>query len=88
MTAGAKSSLRLCGPCVKFREMWMWSAGVTATRNRIFFLIYVVLIAIGVLAAYDWLELGKQGAAFKAGTLLVPFGLWMLWVDFIALDCK
>ena len=68
--------------------MWMRSTGTTAARNRVFFIIYVVIIAIGIFAAYEWLALGEQPIVFEAGTVLTPFGLWMIWIDFIALDCR
>jgi hypothetical protein len=53
-------------------------------RKLITLIFYVALIGIGSWAAYEWLVLGGQGIAFKAGAFLAAFGLYLVWIDFFA----
>jgi hypothetical protein len=57
-------------------------------RKAMFLIIYLAMIAIGLWAAFEWLVLGVQGTLSKAGALLAAFGLWMLWIDFVAVSCE
>jgi CDP-diglyceride synthetase len=66
----------------------MRDAGETAPRKRAFFLTYLAMIAVGSWATYEWLALAGEGILSKAGPLLAAFGLWMIWIDFIAINCE
>jgi hypothetical protein len=68
--------------------MWIRGAGETAPRKRAFFLIYLAMIAVGSWATYEGLTFGLELIPLKAGPPLAAFGLWMVWIDFIAIDCK
>lgn len=53
-------------------------------RRAITLIFYLLLVAIGCWAIYEWLILGARGILFKAGGFVALFGMYLLWIDFLS----
>jgi branched-subunit amino acid ABC-type transport system permease component len=53
-------------------------------RRMITLGVYVLMIALGVWLAYEWLIRGSRGIIFMAGGFLAVFGGYLLWADFLS----
>ena len=52
-------------------------------RKFIVLALYLVMIAAGTWAMYDWL-LGGHGVLLAGGASLAAFGVYLLWMDFLS----
>jgi hypothetical protein len=46
--------------------------------------VYLVMIGVGLWAAYDWVMFGGRGILLRASSFLAIFGAYLLWIDFIS----
>ncbi len=53
-------------------------------RRWIALAFYLVLIAGGGWAAFEWLVYGGRGIALKLCAFPALFGLYLLWADFLS----
>lgn len=53
-------------------------------RKFILLLIYLLMIAAGSWAMYDWIVLGGRGRLVMGVSLLAALGLYLLWIDFLS----
>jgi hypothetical protein len=47
-------------------------------------IVYLLMVVAGSWAAYEWLVLGGKGITAKAGCFLLAFGVYLMWIDFLA----
>lgn len=53
-------------------------------RKFILLVVYLLMIAAGSWAMYDWLVLGGRGRLVKGMSLLAGLGLYLVWMDFLS----
>jgi hypothetical protein len=53
-------------------------------RKLITLMLHLAMIGVGSWATYEWLVLGGRGIAFKGGSFLAVFGLYLVWIDFLS----